>query len=239
MTRIYLISLHIINQQVEIDPIQLIVFLPGLFLGLLGGIMYRHYYAKYIKTPYARNMNGREICSVIVDGEGLVLTLSESEKYMENYIERNVLVLENQIMNKPTITSLATVLDEVAGYIQNTESTVAKYLKEGSRMFVIVISSLSYGLVLLSIIFRITDLYYFSILLQGACLTIAFIMSFVEFDRALRSMEIGVKYSLVDDSERKQVGNILRFRFLIYFELTVLTVLKLMYYILDTFKKRK
>jgi Zn-dependent membrane protease YugP len=64
-------------------------------------------------------------------------------------------------------------------------------------------------------------------------------MSFVEFDRALRAMEIGVKYSLVDDTERKQVGNILRFRFLIYFELTVLTVLKLMYYILDTFKKRK
>jgi Zn-dependent membrane protease YugP len=143
---------------VEIDPIQIIVFLPGLFLGLLGGIMYRYYYAKYIKTPYSRNLNGREICSVIVDGEGLVLTLSESEKYMENYIERNVLVLENQVMNKPTITSLSTVLDEVAGYIQNTESTVAKYLKEGSRMFVIVISSLSYGLVLLSIIFRITHL---------------------------------------------------------------------------------
>ncbi|MEI6462796.1 MAG: zinc metallopeptidase [bacterium] len=214
----------------------LTIVLVIIITALIYYLFSRYLYNQLLKVRNARSVDGREISSQIISGEGLTFTLQDSHKDYQSYIDisKNKLILSHKIINNPSVTSLAIVANELSYGVMYSKMSLLWLISQITDALILLLSSISILLVFLSLI--LNDALIYNLGLTLFLISFLFVLSTFPIGilNSIHSKNLLYKYSLISKRENTSLNLLLIFLSLAHLNLLVSLVVIVIDYILES-----
>lgn len=214
----------------------LIVALPSMIISGLAQAYVQSAYAKWRRTANSWNMTGYEVGQRIVQTSGLRGIRFEGTpgQMSDHYDPRGHIVrMSQEVANQPSVASMAIVAHEL-GHAQQYEE---KSPLIGMRQFLVPAMQfspmISYGLIMLGIIFNMTGMLWLGILAFGLTVLFMLITLPVEFDASRRGLKLLEQAGLMNNGgDAGGARQMLTAAGLTYVAAFISSLLTLLYYLM-------
>ena len=218
-----------------LDPLYLILALPGLLLGLWAQARVRGTFNKYSKVRTARAMTGADIARYLLDDQGLRdVRIEETQGFLSDHYDprTRVLRLSSDVYRAPSIAAAGVAAHEMGHALQHSVGYGPLKIRSAIIPAVQFGSSLAPILFIIGFLLNFTGLAWLGVILFASAVVFSLITLPVEFDASKRAKVLLHNSGVLSPQEVKGVDKVLDSAALTYVAAAVAAVGQLFYYVL-------
>lgn len=217
-----------------LDPLYLLLALPGLLLGLWAQMRVKGTFNKYANVRTSRNLTGAEVARYLLDNQGLQDVSIEQVQGMlsDHYDPRaRVLRLSPAVYGTPSISAAGVAAHETGHALQHATGYTPLQFRSAIVPVVQFSSSLAPMLIIIGLLLRFTPLAWIGVLFFAGAVIFSLITLPVEFDASRRAKALLAQGGLMNNDEIKGVDKVLDAAGWAYVAAAVAAVGQLLYYV--------
>ena len=161
-----------------LDPLYLILALPGLLLGLWAQMRVKGTFKKYSQVRTTRNLTGAEIARHLLDNQGLHdVRVEETQGFLSDHYDprTRVLRLSPDVYRVPSVAAAGVAAHEMGHALQHSAGYAPLQLRSAIVPVVQFGSSLAPMLILIGFLLRFTTLAWIGVILFAGAVVFALI----------------------------------------------------------------
>lgn len=218
-----------------LDPLYLILALPGLLLGLWAQMRVKGTFKKYSQVRTTRNLTGAEIARHLLDNQGLHdVRVEETQGFLSDHYDprTRVLRLSPDVYRVPSVAAAGVAAHEMGHALQHSAGYAPLQLRNAIVPVVQFGSSLAPMLILIGFLLRFTTLAWIGVILFAGAVVFALITLPVEFDASRRAKALLSQGGIVSPEEAGGVSAVLNAAGWTYVAAAIAAIGQLLYYVL-------
>ena len=218
-----------------LDPLYLILALPGLLLGLWAQMRVKGTFNKYARVRTARNLSGAEIARHLLDSQGLQdVRVEETQGFLSDHYDprSRVLRLSPDVYRTPSVAAAGVAAHEMGHALQHSAGYAPLQIRSAIVPVVRFGSSLAPILILVGFLLRLTPLAWVGVILFAGAVVFSLITLPVEFDASRRAKTLLNQSGIVTHEEAGGVSAVLNAAGWTYVAAAIAAVGQLLYYVL-------
>ena len=218
-----------------LDPLYLILALPGLLLGLWAQMRVKGTFNKYARVRTARNLTGAEIARHLLDNQGLQdVRVEETQGFLSDHYDprTRVLRLSPDVYRVPSVAAAGVAAHEMGHALQHSAGYAPLQLRSAIVPVVQFGSSLAPMLILIGFLLRFTTLAWIGVILFAGAVVFALVTLPVEFDASRRAKALLTQSGIVSQEEAGGVSAVLNAAGWTYVAAAIAAIGQLLYYVL-------
>ena len=216
-----------------LDPLYLVLAIPGLLLGLWAQMRVKGTFNKYANVRTTRNLTGAEVARYLLDNQGLQDVRIEQVQGMlsDHYDPRaRVLRLSPAVYGTPSVSAAGVAAHETGHAIQHSVGYGPLQIRSAIVPVVQFSSSLAPILIIIGLLLRFTTLAWIGVIFFAAAVVFSLITLPVELNASARAREMLARNGLVTAQEAQGVSSMLNAAALTYIAAAAQAVLQLLYF---------
>ena len=218
-----------------LDPLYLILALPGLLLGLWAQMRVKGTFNRYAKVRTARNLTGAEIARHLLDSQGLHdVRVEETQGFLSDHYDprSRVLRLSPDVYRTPSVAAAGVAAHEMGHALQHSAGYAPLQLRSAIVPVVQFGSSLAPILILIGFLLQFTALAWVGVILFGGAVVFSLVTLPVEFDASRRAKALLTQSGIVTHEEAGGVSAVLNAAGWTYVAAAIAAIGQLLYYVL-------
>jgi Zn-dependent membrane protease YugP len=218
-----------------LDPLYLILALPGLLLGLWAQMRVKGTFKKYSQVRTTRNLTGAEIARHLLDSQGLHdVRVEETKGFLSDHYDprSRVLRLSPDVYRVPSVAAAGVAAHEMGHALQHSAGYAPLQLRSAIVPVVQFGSSLAPMLILVGFLLRFTTLAWIGVILFAGAVVFALVTLPVEFDASRRAKALLTQGGIVSPEEASGVSAVLNAAGWTYVAAAIAAIGQLLYYVL-------
>ena len=218
-----------------LDPLYLILALPGLLLGLWAQMRVKGTFNKYARVRTARNLSGAEIARHLLDSQGLQdVRVEETQGFLSDHYDprSRVLRLSPDVYRTPSVAAAGVAAHEMGHALQHSAGYAPLQIRSAIVPVVRFGSSLAPILILVGFLLRFTPLAWVGVILFAGAVVFSLVTLPVEFDASRRAKTLLNQSGIVTHEEAGGVSAVLNAAGWTYVAAAIAAVGQLLYYVL-------
>ncbi len=218
-----------------LDPLYLILALPGLLLGLWAQMRVKGTFNRYAKVRTARNLTGAEIARHLLDSQGLHdVRVEETQGFLSDHYDprTRVLRLSPDVYRAPSVAAAGVAAHEMGHALQHSAGYAPLQLRSAIVPVVQFGSSLAPILILIGFLLQFTALAWVGVILFGGAVVFSLVTLPVEFDASRRAKALLTQSGIVTHEEAGGVSAVLNAAGWTYVAAAIAAIGQLLYYVL-------
>ena len=218
-----------------LDPLYLILALPGLLLGLWAQMRVKGTFNKYARVRTARNLTGAEIARHLLDNQGLQdVRVEETQGFLSDHYDprTRVLRLSPDVYRTPSVAAAGVAAHEMGHALQHSAGYAPLQIRSAIVPVVRFGSSLAPILILVGFLLRLTPLAWVGVILFAGAVVFSLITLPVEFDASRRAKALLTQSGIVTHEEAGGVSAVLNAAGWTYVAAAIAAIGQLLYYVL-------
>ncbi|MBP8948025.1 MAG: zinc metallopeptidase [Candidatus Promineofilum sp.] len=218
-----------------LDPLYLILALPGLLLGLWAQMRVKGTFNKYARVRTARNLSGAEIARHLLDNQGLQdVRVEETKGFLSDHYDprARVLRLSPDVYRTPSVAAAGVAAHEMGHALQHSAGYAPLQIRSAIVPVVQFGSSLAPILILVGFLLRLTPLAWVGVILFAGAVVFSLITLPVEFDASRRAKALLTQSGIVTHEEAGGVSAVLNAAGWTYVAAAIAAIGQLLYYVL-------
>lgn len=218
-----------------IDPLYLMLALPGLLLAVIASAVVRGTFSKYSNKAASSRLTGAAAADRILRSQGITGVRIEmtAGSLSDHYDPRTrTLRLSEQVYRSASLSAIGVACHEAGHALQHAQSYAPLALRSA------LVPVTQFGSQAAWFLFVIGWFMRFPVMMQIGAIFFIFAVVFtivtlpVEWDASVRAKRLMVSAGIVSQSESRQAGAVLNAAFLTYVAGVVTAVLTLLYYLI-------
>lgn len=218
-----------------LDPLYLMLAVPGLLLGLWASWVTKSTFHKYSKVMASSRMTGAQAARRLLDREGLqAVRIEPSQGFLSDHYDprSRTLRLSPDVYASPSLSAIGVACHEAGHALQHASNYLPLTLRSQLVPITQVSTQLSY------IIFMIGFFAKMAGLMQAGIVLFLFVVLFslvtlpVEWDASARAKRLMVRDGIVSPQEQVHAGRVLNAAFMTYVAALVSSIMTLLYFII-------
>ena len=192
-----------------LDPLYLILALPGLLLGLWAQMRVKGTFSKYSKVRTTRNLTGAEIARYLLDNQGLQdVRVEETQGFLSDHYDprTRVLRLSPDVYRTPSVAAAGVAAHEMGHALQHSAGYAPLQIRSAIVPVVQFGSSLAPILILIGFLLRFTALAWVGVILFAGAVVFSLVTLPVEFDASRRAKALLTQSGIVSHEEARGVS---------------------------------
>jgi len=217
-----------------LDPTYLMFMLPALLLTLVAQGYVSGAYRKWSQVMARSRLTGAQVAQRLISAGGLGIQVEGVRgKLTDNYDPRQkILHLSEGVYSSPSVAALAITAHELGHAMQDRDGYFPLRLRAALVPAVNIGSYLGWILILIGMIFRVTDLAWLGVLVFSGGAIFALATLPVELNASVRAKELLTSTGMiVGEDERRGVNNVLNAASLTYVAGLFAAVMQLLYFV--------
>lgn len=218
-----------------LDPLYLILALPGLLLGLWAQMRVKGTFNKYSQMRTTRNLTGAEIARHLLDNQGLHdVRVEETQGFLSDHYDprTRVLRLSPDVYRVPSVAAAGVAAHEMGHALQHSAGYGPLQVRSAIVPVVQFGSSLAPILILVGFLLRFTTLAWIGVILFAGAVVFALVTLPVEFDASRRAKALLTQSGIVSQEEAGGVSAVLNAAGWTYVAAAIAAIGQLLYYVL-------
>lgn len=218
-----------------LDPLYLLLALPGLLLGLWAQMRVKGTFSRYAKVRTTRNLTGAEVARYLLDNQGLQdVAVQETQGFLSDHYDprSRVLRLSPDVYRTPSIAAAGVAAHEAGHALQHAAGYAPLQFRSAIVPVVQFSSSLAPILIIIGLLLRFTTLAWIGVLFFAGAVVFSLITLPVEFDASRRAKTLLTQGGLVSNEEAAGVNKVLSAAGWTYVAAAVAAVGQLLYYVI-------
>ncbi|MBK7216887.1 MAG: zinc metallopeptidase [Candidatus Promineofilum sp.] len=218
-----------------LDPLYLILALPGLLLGLWAQMRVKGTFNKYARVRTARNLTGAEIARHLLDNQGLQdVRVEETQGFLSDHYDprTRVLRLSPDVYRTPSVAAAGVAAHEMGHALQHSAGYAPLQIRSAIVPVVQFGSSLAPILILIGLLLRFTPLAWVGVILFAGAVVFSLVTLPVEFDASRRAKALLTQSGIVTHEEAGGVSAVLNAAGWTYVAAAIAAIGQLLYYVL-------
>ncbi len=218
-----------------LDPLYLILALPGLLLGLWAQMRVKGTFSKYSKVRTSRNLTGAEIARYLLDNQGLQdVRVEETQGFLSDHYDprTRVLRLSPDVYRTPSVAAAGVAAHEMGHALQHSSGYAPLQIRSAIVPVVQFGSSLAPILILVGFLLRFTTLAWIGVILFAGAVVFSLVTLPVEFDASRRAKTLLTQSGIVSHEEAGGVSAVLNAAGWTYVAAAIAAIGQLLYYVL-------
>ena len=218
-----------------LDPLYLILALPGLLLGLWAQMRVKGTFNKYARVRTARNLTGAEIARHLLDNQGLQdVRVEKTQGFLSDHYDprTRVLRLSPDVYRTPSVAAAGVAAHEMGHALQHSAGYAPLQIRSAIVPVVRFGSSLAPILILVGFLLRFTPLAWVGVILFAGAVVFSLVTLPVEFDASRRAKTLLNQSGIVTHEEAGGVSAVLNAAGLTYVAAAIAAIGQLLYYVL-------
>jgi Zn-dependent membrane protease YugP len=217
-----------------LDPTYLMFMLPALLLTLVAQGYVSGAYRKWSHVMARSRLTGAQVAQRLISAGGLGIQVEGVRgKLTDNYDPRQkILHLSEGVYSSPSVAALAITAHELGHAMQDRDGYFPLRLRAALVPAVNIGSYLGWILILIGMIFRMTDLALLGVLVFSGGAIFALATLPVELNASVRAKELLTSTGMiVGEDERRGVNNVLNAASLTYVAGLFAAIMQLLYFV--------
>jgi Zn-dependent membrane protease YugP len=218
-----------------LDPLYLILALPGLLLGLWAQMRVKGTFNKYSKVRTASNLTGAEIARHLLDSQGLNdVRVEQTQGFLSDHYDprTRVLRLSPDVYGTPSVAAAGVAAHEMGHALQHSAGYGPLQVRSAIVPVVQFGSSLAPILILVGFLLRFTALAWVGVILFAGAVVFSLVTLPVEFDASRRAKALLTQGGIVSHEEAGGVNAVLNAAGWTYVAAAIAAIGQLLYYVL-------
>ncbi len=218
-----------------LDPLYLILALPGLLLGLWAQMRVKGTFNKYSKVRTASNLTGAEIARHLLDSQGLNdVRVEQTQGFLSDHYDprTRVLRLSPDVYRTPSVAAAGVAAHEMGHALQHSAGYAPLQIRSAIVPVVQFGSSLAPILILVGFLLRFTALAWVGVILFAGAVVFSLVTLPVEFDASRRAKALLTQGGIVSHEEAGGVNAVLNAAGWTYVAAAIAAIGQLLYYVL-------
>lgn len=218
-----------------LDPLYLILALPGLLLGLWAQMRVKGTFNRYAKVRTTRNLTGAEIARHLLDSQGLQdVRVEETQGFLSDHYDprTRVLRLSPDVYRTPSVAAAGVAAHEMGHALQHSAGYAPLQIRSAIVPVVQFGSSLAPILILIGFLLRFTALAWVGVILFAGAVVFSLVTLPVEFDASRRAKALLTQSGIVTHEEAGGVSTVLNAAGWTYVAAAIAAIGQLLYYVL-------
>lgn len=218
-----------------LDPLYIILALPGLLLGAYATWKTRSTFHRYAQYAASSRMTGAQAARRLLDREGLQhVTVQPVQGFLSDHYDprSRTLRLSPDVYASASLSAIGVACHEAGHALQHA----AQYAPLQWRSALVPVTQFSTNLVyfvfIAGLFLNLTPLMHAAIVLFSVVVLFTLVTLPVEWDASARAKRLMVSAGIVSERERDDAGRVLNAAFLTYVSALVSSLLTLLYFIL-------
>lgn len=218
-----------------LDPIYLILALPGLLLGLWAQARVKGTFNKYSKVQTARGLTGAQVARYLLDQEGLQdVQIEETQGFLSDHYDprTRVLRLSPEVYRAPSVAAAGVAAHEMGHALQHSSGYAPLRVRSAIVPAVQFGSSLAPILFIVGFLLNFTSLAWLGVILFASAVVFSLVTLPVEFNASTRAKALLNHTGILMPQEAEGVSKVLNAAALTYVAAAVAAIGQLLYYVL-------
>ncbi len=218
-----------------LDPLYLILALPGLLLGLWAQMRVKGTFNKYARVRTTRNLTGAEIARHLLDNQGLYdVRVEETQGFLSDHYDprTRVLRLSPDVYRTPSVAAAGVAAHEMGHALQHSAGYAPLQIRSAIVPVVQFGSSLAPILILIGLLLRFTPLAWLGVIFFAGAVVFSLVTLPVEFDASRRAKALLTQSGIVTHEEAGGVSAVLNAAGWTYVAAAIAAIGQLLYYVL-------
>ncbi|MBN2715610.1 MAG: zinc metallopeptidase [Deltaproteobacteria bacterium] len=218
-----------------IDPLYMIMLIPGLLLAGWASLKVKSTFAKYSRVPSSRGLSGAETARRILRHNGIFDVHVEETRGMlsDHYDPRSKVVrLSPDVYRQPSVAAMAVAAHEVGHAIQHAKGYAPLALRSAAVPLAQLGSYAPWIIMIGGFLLHMLELVYVGVALFTVTVVFQLITLPVEFNASSRAKDQLAQMGLVSRADASGVSSVLSAAAMTYVAAAVSAVLTLLYYLI-------
>jgi Zn-dependent membrane protease YugP len=219
------------------DPLYLMLALPGLLFGIVASLLVKSTFSKYAKVGARSGLTGAEAARQMLAAQGVHnVDLHETHGFMtDHYDPRNhSLNLSSEVFHGQSLSSIGVACHEAGHALQQAQGYALMGLRTTLLPATIVGQNIAPILLMIGLGTGLLGLAKLGVLLFGIAVLFSIITLPIEWDASARAKRYIASAGVVTASEYPFAAKVLNAAFLTYVAGAITAVLQLLYFLLRT-----
>lgn len=218
-----------------LDPLYLILALPGLLLGLWAQARVRGTFNKYSKVQTARGLTGAQVARFLLDQEGLQdVQIEETQGLLSDHYDprTRVLRLSPEVYRTPSVAAAGVAAHEMGHALQHSTGYAPLSIRSAIVPAVQFGSSVAPILFIIGFLLNFTSLAWLGVILFASAVAFSLITLPVEFNASKRAKALLNHTGVLMPQEEEGVSKVLNAAALTYVAAAIAAIGQLLYFVL-------
>lgn len=217
------------------DPLYLMLALPGLILGMLASFMVKSAFGKYAQIPASSGLTGAEAAHAMLLAQGVTdVEISESNGFLSDHYDPRThsLHLSSEVYHGQSLSSVGVACHEAGHALQQAEGYALMGLRATLLPVTIVGQNFAPILLMIGLATGLLGLVKIGVLLFSAAVIFSIITLPIEWDASARAKRYIASSGVVSAAEYPGAAKVLNAAFLTYLAGAITAVLQLLYFLM-------
>jgi uncharacterized protein len=218
-----------------LDPLYMMLVLPGLALALLAAIATKSTFAKYARVAASSGLSGSQAARQLLDSQGLRdVPVQRTGGFLTDHYDprTRTLFLSPEVYESQSLSAIGVACHEAGHALQQAKHYAPLALRSDLVPAAQVGSNLAFPIFFVGLLFHLPFLLKAGILVFGLTVLFTLITLPVEWDASSRAKRLMVESGIVSSTERPAAAAVLNAAFLTYIASAVTAILTLLYYLM-------
>ena len=218
-----------------LDPLYLMMILPGVALALLATFITKSTFAKYARVAASSRLSGAQAARRLLDSQGLTeVPVEMTQGFLTDHYDprTRTLRLSPQVYQSPSLASIGVACHEAGHALQQANHYAPLALRSGLVPAAQFGSNLAVPIFFVGLLFGLPFLVKAGVLVFGITVLFTLITLPVEWNASSRAKKLMVESGIVTPGESGAAAAVLNAAFLTYVASAVTAILTLLYYLM-------
>lgn len=218
-----------------IDPLYLMIALPGLLLAMVATFMTKSTFARYARQGASSGLTGAEAARRMLESQGVYdVDIRPTQGFLTDHFDprNNSLNLSPDVFYSRSLSAIGVACHEAGHALQKARGYAPLALRSGLVPVTQIGSQAAFPILFLGLMFHTPVLVNLGCLLFAVVVVFTLVTLPVEWNASARAKRLMVGAGIVTEREEDQAGQVLNAAFMTYVASAVSAVLTLLYYLI-------
>lgn len=218
-----------------LDPLYMMMVLPGLALALLATFVTKSTFAKYARVAASSGLSGAEAARHLLDSQRLRdVPIEMTQGYLTDHYDprTRTLHLSPQVYQSQSLSAIGVACHEAGHALQHARHYAPLALRSGLVPAAQFGSNLALPIFFVGLLFHLPFLVKAGVLIFGLTVLFTLITLPVEWNASARAKRLMVESGIVTPGEQPAAAAVLNAAFLTYIASAVTAILTWLYYLM-------
>lgn len=218
-----------------IDPLYLMIALPGLLLAMIATLMTKSTFAKYSRQAASTGLTGAQAAQRMLESQGVYdVEIRPTQGFLTDHFDprTNTLNLSPDVYHSNSLSAIGVACHEAGHALQKAHRYAPLSLRSGLVPVTQIGSQAAFPILFLGLILHAPVLVNLGCLLFAVVVIFTLVTLPVEWNASARAKQAMVGAGIVTEQEEAQAGQVLNAAFMTYVASAVSALLTLLYYLI-------
>lgn len=218
-----------------IDPISLLIAIPGLILAGIASFLTKVTFDKYSKVRSSNGLTGAEAAARLLAGAGIRdVKIERIGGFLSDHYDptQKVLRLSPNVYDSCSLSAIGVACHEAGHALQHAAFYAPMHVRSLLVPAAQISSPLSYLIIMAGFLMQSQQMILVGAIFFGATVLFSLITLPVEWDASSRAKKLMVSCGVVSQAESQAAGRVLNAAFLTYLAAAINALLWLLYYLM-------